>query len=219
MTYKATGPDVAVGTVLGESPQWNLKYTFGTKVTLTVAKGAQDVRVPSKGVVGQTVSIARDALAIEGFVVSSGTPQFSSRVPMGNVVNTDPVPGSLEPPGSTVYIIISEGPAATVPDVVLDTQAQAIRALKHAGLRVSVNLVDTPGYLPGYVTAPQFPAAGTQEKPGYVMTIDVEQPTSPTSTSTSTIHDYIHDFDNFHDHDHAPVHFLTSGEAVCGASG
>jgi beta-lactam-binding protein with PASTA domain len=74
------------------------------------------VKVPSKGVVGQSVSSARDTLMAAGFKVSIYTRRFfSNTVPADFVITTYPRPGLRAPRGGTVFLIVSEGPPAQVP--------------------------------------------------------------------------------------------------------
>jgi serine/threonine-protein kinase len=185
-----SNPAIAPGTVLGQSPDGNATYDFGRVVTLTVARGALPVKIPSKGVVGATITSARNALAAAGFnVASPPQSQFSDTVQFNNVITTFPSPGQLEPAGSTVSLIVSEGAAAVMPLVQTNpptTENAAIRAIKAAHLTPMVIGVVTPGFQAGYVTS-QSVAAGTQLKPHTVVTIYVEQaPATTTTTTTST---------------------------------
>ena len=172
------------GTILRQSLQSG-DYPFGTTVTLTVARGLKQVKVPpDKAVVGQSIGSVRDLLTAAGFFINPVI-QFSDTVPNSLVITTDPAPGTLQPAGSTITLFISEGPAAVVPDVVLRTQGAAIALLKAAHLNVGVLPVTTSGYLPLYVTA-QSLAPGSQVKRGTTVVISVEQPISTTTTTTTT---------------------------------
>jgi serine/threonine-protein kinase len=176
-------PAIPPGYVFLQSPPSG-EYPIGTTVRLTVAL-AQNVKIPSKGVVGQSIGYAHEALKLAGFSVELGNPEFSPTVPDGEVMNTDPPPGQLVQAGSTVYLIVSQGPAVTVPDVVHDTMHSAIAAIDAAHLRPSIVPVDTPGYLPGYVTD-QSPAPGSQVKRDTPVVIYVEENSSTTTSSTTT---------------------------------
>jgi serine/threonine-protein kinase len=182
--YKAVSDQAIVGTVLYETPQSGTTYPVGSTVTLTVAKGVF-VAIPSKGVVGESVATATTALDIEKFSVAFGRQSFSLTVPLGDVITTYPRPGVSVPQGSQVDLIVSLGPPATVPNVVLHTQAGAIRAIQNAHLNYQIVPVIKQGYLPGYVTD-QLPAPGTQVSPHSTVTIDVEEEPATTTTSTTT---------------------------------
>jgi len=185
VTFTPSSPPIAPGTVISQSLPPGT-YPVGTIVTLTVAQGSKAVKIPSKGVVGQTVPLARDALIALGFNVALGTPAFSSFVPVNDVITTDPAPGTTATPGTTIYLVVSEGPGVIVPDVILDTESQAIKALTALHLKVDPMIVTTAGYLPGYVTS-QSPSAGTQVTPESTVIIYVEQtPSTTTTTSTSS---------------------------------
>jgi serine/threonine-protein kinase len=127
------------------------------------------------------VQDARDVLTAAGII--NPVLQFSSTVPANVVITTDPAPGTEQPAGSTITLVISEGPAAVVPGVVLRTQGAAIALIRAAQLNPVVNPVTIPGYLPDFVTS-QSLAAGTQVKRGTTVVISVEQPSSTTTTTT-----------------------------------
>jgi eukaryotic-like serine/threonine-protein kinase len=186
-----SSPAIGQGTVLDQSPGGNKTYAIGTTVTLTVARGTQQVKIPSKGVVGQSIQSARNTLTALGFQVASGGSAFSTSVPpvpVGDVLTTSPSPGNEAPQGSTVSLVVSEGAPAIVPLVATTPpikEAAAIRLLKAAHLGYMVIDVATPGYQPGYVTS-QSITAGTQVKPGTTITIYVEQNSTTTTTTSST---------------------------------
>jgi len=187
--YKAASPAIATGTVLNESPQPDNKYTIGTTVMLTVAKGTQPVKIPSGGVVGQSITKATNTLHAAGFNVSPNIVyQFSSTYPADDVITTNPSPGTEYGAGDTVTLVVSEGPAVTVPNLtspVILTQQQAIAKLGALNLTWAISYVNIAGYQPGYVTG-QSPVAGKQVKPFTTITVYVEQPSSTTTTSSTT---------------------------------
>ena len=173
------------GTVLKQSLQSG-DYPFDTTVTLTVARGIQQVKVPpDKSIVGQSIQDARDVLTAAGFLINPVL-QFSSTVPANVVITTDPAPATEQLAGSTITLIISEGPAAVVPNVVHRTQGAAIALIRAAQLNPVVNPVTIPGYLPDFVTS-QSLAPGTQVKHGTTVVVSVEQPSSTTITTFSSV--------------------------------
>ena len=184
VVYKAS-PNAAVpaGTVLGQSRTGGY-YPYGTTVTLTVARGLKPVKLPpAKAIVGQAIQPVRDLLTALGFVINPVN-EFSNKVPVGYVITTQPAPGTKASYESTVTLEISQGPAATVPNVTHRTQGAAMAALQNAHLSASVSLVNLGGYEAGWVTS-QSVAPGTQEKWGFTVVIYVEQPSSSSSTSTT----------------------------------
>ncbi len=188
--YKVS-PNAAVpaGTVLSQSLGGGY-YPYGTLVTLTVAHGLKPVKLPlDKAVVGQPIQPVRDLLTAAGFIINPVN-QFSSTVAVGNVITTQPPPGTEQPYGATITLVISQGPAAVVPKVVLRTQGAAVAALEAAHLTPSVSPVSIHGYLAGWVTG-QSLLPGTKWKWGTTVVIYVEQSSStstsiPGSTSTTT---------------------------------
>jgi len=102
----------------------------------------------------------------------------------GLVITTEPAPGTKQPLGLTITLVISQGPAAIVPDVVHRTQGAAMALIEAAHLNVGVTPVTIPGIEPLYVTA-QSPDPGTQEKRGATVMISVEQPNATTTTTTT----------------------------------
>jgi beta-lactam-binding protein with PASTA domain len=157
------------GTVLKQSLRSG-DYPYGTTVTLTVARGLKQVKVPpDKAVVGQSIQSVRDVLTAAGFFINPVN-QFSNTVPINYVITTDPAPGTL--PSFRTWF--------TAP------RAQRSPSSRAAHLNPDVNLVTTPGYLPFYVTS-QSLAAGTQVKRGTTVVISVEQPSSTTTTTFSPV--------------------------------
>jgi serine/threonine-protein kinase len=172
------------GTILGQGLKSGY-YPYGTTVTLTVARGLKLVKLPlRRAVVGQPIQAVRYLLLGDGFFINPVL-QFSNRVTNGLVITTEPAPGTKQAIGATINLIISQGPAAVVPNVVHRTQGAAMAALQSAHLTGTVSLVNVPGTEADWVTS-QSVAPGKQEKWGFTVVIYVEQPSSTSSTSTTT---------------------------------
>jgi serine/threonine-protein kinase len=179
-------PNAAVpaGTVLYQSLTGGY-YPYGTTVTLTVAHGPKLVQLPlPRAIVGQAVQPVRVLLTADGFIINAVN-EFSNTVPVGNVITTQPAPGTKQPYGYTITLEISQGPAAVVPNVTHRTQGAAITALQNAHLTGSVSLVNVPGTEAGWVQS-QSVNPGTQEKWGTTVVIYVQQP-NPSSSTTTTL--------------------------------
>ena len=186
VVYKVS-PNVAVpaGTVLGQSLTGGY-YPYGTTVTLTVAHGPKLVTLPlPRAIVGQAVQPVRVLLTADGFIINAVN-QFSNTVAVGNVITTQPAPGTKQPYGSTITVEISQGPAAIVPNVTHRTQGAAMTALQNAHLAGTVSLVNVPGTEAGWVQS-QSVAPGTPEKWGTTVVIYVQQPNPSTSSTTTTL--------------------------------
>lgn len=120
-------------------------------------------QVPVPAIVGVTQEEAIAMLSEAGLEFSIGGNEASAEVPENSVISSDPEPGTLVDPGSTVSVILSSGPAdTTVPDVSGLTQEQARNQLRQANLEVSeVQTIDDPSQDKGRVIRTD-PEAGTE---------------------------------------------------------
>jgi beta-lactam-binding protein with PASTA domain/tRNA A-37 threonylcarbamoyl transferase component Bud32 len=114
----------------------------GTVVDLVVSNGPAPRTVPA--VVGLPYDQAVAALAAVRLQAVRGPDQFSSTVPAGVVLSATPPKGTKVERDSQVTLVVSKGPdLVTVPDVTGQPLAQAIAAIRAAGLvegNVSGNL-------------------------------------------------------------------------------
>ena len=175
------------GTVIGQQPKGggNTVYPVTTTITLSIATGTHQVLIPTS-VEGATVANASAALGADGFQLASNTlQQFSSTVPKGNVITTSPAPGTLQAYGSTVELVLSEGPGIIVPSVTGMSQKDATTTLQSKGFVVSAQFVNQPAYQNGYVVS-QSPTAQNTEPQGSTVTIYVQKGTPPPSSTTTT---------------------------------
>ena len=87
-------------------------------------------------VTGLTAAAARQELQQAGFKVTTGNREIDNNVPKDDVISTSPSGRAL--PGATVALTVSLGPRMiTVPPVAGKSLADAIAALRAAGLTVS----------------------------------------------------------------------------------
>lgn len=121
---------VPAGAVLSTDPPGGTTARVGATVSLRLSQGAAPVDVPD--VTSRAVDDAGPLLRAAGLVVGSTTAEFSSSVPGGDVVRTNPAGGDTAEKGSTVDLVVSS--ALTVPDVTGQDPVQARRALSAAGL-------------------------------------------------------------------------------------
>ena len=96
------------------------------------------------------VDKARGELAGLGFRVRMEGQRTSPDVPRGAVLWQDPPPETILPPGTTVQLTVSDGPASiTVPDVVGLSLPYAERILSAAGIKIgnvdTVRAAQEPG--------------------------------------------------------------------------
>jgi serine/threonine-protein kinase len=154
--------------VIDQNPQAPVKLEKGATVTLTVSNGPPLVEVPD--VTGQS---AADATAtLENFAFTVATQEdFSTEVPKGDVISTDPPAHAKAKKGSEVTIVVSKGPKTfAMPDVTGKTKEAAMAQLQGLGLIVHVfTLPNTQGD----VVVFQDPDPGTIVKQGDTVTIYV----------------------------------------------
>jgi serine/threonine-protein kinase len=126
----------AKGTVLSTSAGSAVQLTKGTAVDLLISDGPPVVRVPpvtpTQGIAGAQATLAAVGLkAVE-------TDAFSTTVPKGQVISTNPAAGTSLTIGSTVTVTVSKGPdLVPVTDVHGQSVGAATQALQSAGFTVS----------------------------------------------------------------------------------
>lgn len=137
--------------------------TANTNGVLTVTAGA-NVNVPN--VVNQAQATATANLQAAPFnfnvTTTSGT---HPTIVVGNVISQSPVAGTAVAPGSSVNLVISQGPAVIVPNVVNQTQAAANTAITGLGLTVTTTNAASATIANGNVIS-QNPAKNTSVAPG-----------------------------------------------------
>lgn len=162
--------DVEEGLVLKSEPSGGETATKGTAVALKVSSGPKLAKVPV--VVGSQRSLAVQQIRGRGFTPS--VEEVESKQPEGQVIRQAPSAGSQLPPGSTVSITVSKGEEkATAPNVIGKERAEAVEAVRGAGLKPVVQEQETevPSQV-GRVTD-QFPPPNSEVKPGSTVTLVV----------------------------------------------
>ena len=109
-TSPQSSDTVPEGDVISQDPAGGQQADRGSTVQLVVSSGEEQVTVPD--VRGQTETTAANELGRRGFSVSTRR-AFSDTVNAGLVISTDPEPGDEVSPGSTVTLVVSEGPEPT----------------------------------------------------------------------------------------------------------
>jgi beta-lactam-binding protein with PASTA domain/predicted Ser/Thr protein kinase len=186
---QAFSTDVPDGRVISSSPPEGTTADKGTKVRLTVSRGAKPVKVP--GVVGKDVEEARGLIEDAGLKVTTKDDTESTKDP-GTVTAQAPKAGTKLKPGDTVTLSVAK--AAEVPDVVDMPEDQATKALRDAGFAVRVRESDTSNPDEDGVVLDQAPAAGEARRRGSTVRIRVGRlaasatPTpSPTASPEPTV--------------------------------
>jgi beta-lactam-binding protein with PASTA domain len=177
VTTQSQFSSAALGTVIGQNPP--PPDPVGTKVTLVVSAGP----APCPRVVGESVAAAEKTLTGDGcpFTVAM---DFSPSVPAGDVISENPP--APEAKGTSVAIVVSEGPEPTVPDVVGDTSTDAGAKLSAAHYEVTMTTQPSSG--PPGIVLQQTPSGGTAEPPGFTVQLVisiVETTTVPDVTADS----------------------------------
>ena len=95
------------GTVLSANPQSGSNVNPGSIVVLTVSSGPADVSVPS--VIGLSQSQAGATLGQAGLSVGSVSFEASTVYSSGQVIQSNPGPGTLVSPGTAVNLAVSTG--------------------------------------------------------------------------------------------------------------
>ena len=195
VTY-AFDSSAEAGSITAQTPEANTQVNVGSAVNITVSKGVKQGQVPN--VVGLSQSDAETTLEGAGFKVTT-TKATSTDVPAGDVISQSPAAGTVIAAGSTVTIKVSTGAPAepatpttptepttpttpttpppskvTVPNVVGMRALEAVRALRDAELKFSIEFGPaTENFLK---VAAQDPKAGTAVDPGTIVTITIGLP-------------------------------------------
>ena len=101
---------VPAETVLDQDPKPGGTAPRGSRVTLTVSSGREQVAVPN--VAGREQSDAANLLGRAGFTAAVRQ-ESSDTVEAGRVIRTEPPSPTPLPKGSTVTLVVSSGPAPT----------------------------------------------------------------------------------------------------------
>ena len=162
--------DVEEGLVIKSEPSGGQTTTKGTEVVLKVSSGPKLAKVPV--VVGSQRSLAAQQIRGRGFVPS--VEEVESKEPAGQVIRQAPSAGSQLPPGSTVSITVSKGEEkATIPNVIGKLRAEAVEAVRAAGLKPTVQEQETEVPSQDGRVTDQFPPPNSEVKPGSTVTLVV----------------------------------------------
>ncbi|MEI6701030.1 MAG: PASTA domain-containing protein, partial [Actinomycetota bacterium] len=161
-TYSATVPPGKVVSYMVNGTVNAPAVPEGSVVILSVSSGSAPTAVPD--VSGLSYLDAGNKLRAAGFSVAEGS-EYSSTVPVSSVTRTTPPAGAALSAGGLVTVYVSNGPApVTVPNLVGDTAAQAVKALTDLGL--SPNIIGS-----GSTVMTQDPVAGTVVPAGTTVTV------------------------------------------------
>jgi eukaryotic-like serine/threonine-protein kinase len=171
--------DTTAGDVLEVQPGPGNRLDPGSPVTITVSEGQELVAVPD-ALAGQSFDDARAALLMAGLGSAAEENRFDEEVPAGAVVGVaDGTPSELER-GSTVGLIVSDGPAPrTVPAGLQgSTEAAAVEAIESVQLAVEVNRQFSEDVAEGLVVSVS-PGSGSEVPRGSPVTVEVSRGPEP----------------------------------------
>lgn len=153
--------DVPAGAVLRVDPQPGTQLNIGAGVTVVLSKGPPPVPVP--GVAGQSKDRAFATLRDAGFEPFEAGEEFSAEVPGGDVVRTEPTPGTPIAAQSDKRVAVYVSNAVKMPEVVGKSIPEARQAISDAGLQADVEGNERWGLS---LVIDQKPQSGTRLAPG-----------------------------------------------------
>ncbi len=180
----------SANSVVRQTPSRGTKESKGFTVQLYVSNGSSP---PPAGAVvpdvaSDSTTAAANVLGKKGFNVSSTySYSYSSSIAQGYVIGTQPPSGSTQPYGSTITLVVSEGPApATVPNVVGDALSQAETTLVNDGFTPSKTCQSVSAQSESGNVISQNPAAYSQSTSGAPVQIVYGAYPSCSSPSTTS---------------------------------
>jgi beta-lactam-binding protein with PASTA domain len=149
---------VASGLVISQNPTAGTYVPIGTSIDLVISLGQPQV----PDVVGMTEpNAATEITGVDNLTVGNVTHDYSDTMAVGYVISQDPGAGTFVSIGSNVDLVLSLGPAATVPDVGGMTEADANSAITSANLAVGAVTHEFSDTVTAGEIISQNPLAGT----------------------------------------------------------
>lgn len=188
---KAYSATVDAGGVLRVTPGPGSTVKAGSTVKVVVSQGpkpAATVVVPD-GLVGQPLATVQKKLASLGLTVAKPTKAYSDTVKAGSVVSVAPREGASVQAGSTVRLVVSQGPkpasTVTIPDGLVGQPLATVTAkLKALGLKIGATTKDYSDTVSAGGVISVDPKAGTSVNVGSAVAIVVSLGEEPTERVT-----------------------------------
>ena len=156
--------EYAKGEVKSQDPGAGEKVKKNTTITVVISSGEEAKKVPVPDVLGKSESEAEGILQSANLKVTHGEAQYSDDVAAGNVISTDPQPGTEVDEGTNVQIVVSLGKEKVqVPNLLDRSREDADSALAAVGLTGSVS-EDYSDKAAGTVISQSPDAGGEVEK-------------------------------------------------------
>ncbi len=179
---EAYSDTIAAGDVVSQDPAAGTDVELGSAVAYVRSLGVETVAVPD--VRGQAQADATSAIESAGLVVGEIDQRTNANIPEGSAVRSEPAAGTEVDQGSSVVLVISQGPKqVAVPDIVGLTESDAMSTLAGAELAAgSAGEAFSDTIAAGSVISSD-PPAGTTVDAGssvdYVISRGVEQVAVP----------------------------------------
>jgi eukaryotic-like serine/threonine-protein kinase len=165
--------EIDEGRVISQRPARDTMVAEGTQVDLVVSLGREMTTVPD--LVRLTEDEALSRLREEGLVAGDRSREFSSEVPEGRIISSDPEAGEEVPAGTRVAYVVSSGEeTVNVRSVINTSEADAIFRLEEQGLQVNSIYEFNDVVAEGNVIE-QDPTPGSQVPVGTTVTIVVSR--------------------------------------------
>jgi len=169
-TETVSSATVEEGLVIHSEPSAGETATNGSDVTIVVSAGPKRAKVPV--LVGSQRRLA--VQQIRGRGLTPSVSEEESDTPAGEVIRQSPSAGSEVEVGATVAIVVSSGKEqAKVPNVIGKLRAEAVQAVRDAGLTPSVEEEETEAEAKIGYAIDQSPPFGSELEPGATVTIVV----------------------------------------------
>ncbi|MHC5100820.1 MAG: glycoside hydrolase family 3 N-terminal domain-containing protein [Planctomycetota bacterium] len=105
--YSDTVPE---NIIISQNPTAGTSVPIGTSVDTVVSLGPQTTTVTVPNVIGMTQAAAESAITGVGLVMGTVSQAYSETVPLGDTISQNPIGGASVSSGSSVDIVISQGP-------------------------------------------------------------------------------------------------------------
>lgn len=158
--------DKPEGTVIKAMPEAGTKVKVNSEVRVSVSSGEEKLTVPN--VMGVDYNTARDIIQRSGLKVGNVSYEYSDNVQSGCIMRQNPESDSNAEEGSSVDLVVSNGPREryiTVPDVTGKNVDEAASILASAGISYTKSAVNTKDQSKNGIVKYQS-AVGSQVKEG-----------------------------------------------------
>jgi beta-lactam-binding protein with PASTA domain len=164
---------VPAGMVADQDPDPGSRLKRGATVTLHVSAGVKTSTVPDLR--GKSQADAAKALKQADLALGPVARRFDDTVPKDRVIEASVAPGAKVKHGTTISLVLSDGPApVTVPDVRGQTADDATRTLRGLGLTVTATTEFSETVEKGLVIA-QTPAGAASVPRGSAVRLRVSK--------------------------------------------